>query len=74
MDTIWNHNALLDARTKAGMTQTVAAEFLKITPEYLSMIENGKKQPSHQLIARLANLYSVTVAGFLHEEKVKLSA
>lgn len=74
MDTIWNYNAILEARTAAGMTQTVAAKFLKITPEYLSMLENGKKQPSQGLVGKMADLYSVSVAGFLSPEKVKLSA
>lgn len=74
MESIWNNTALLEARREAKMLQDVAAGFLEITPTYLSMLENGKKQPSQKLIARMAALYSQPVTFFLIGEKVKLSA
>lgn len=74
MNSIWDHNAMAEARKALGMAQDAAAGFLNITPEYLSMVENAKKSPSQNLVARMATLYCVPVVNFLAGEKVKLSA
>lgn len=53
------------ARKQADLHQRQAAAALDITPEYLSMIENGHNQPSGSLVSRIADLYGVTIATFL---------
>ena len=68
MESIWNNNAISKARTDAGLTAKAAAEILLITPEYLSMLENGKGVPSQKLLLRMSALYKVPLAGFLHPE------
>jgi transcriptional regulator with XRE-family HTH domain len=68
MESIWNNNAISKARTDAGLTARAAAEVLLITPEYLSMIENGRNAPSQKLLLRMSALYKVPLAGFLHPE------
>jgi transcriptional regulator with XRE-family HTH domain len=68
MQSIWNNNTILKARIDAGLSGRAAAEVLQITPEYLSMIENGKNQPSQKLLLRMADLYKVPLASFLQPE------
>ncbi len=70
---IWDNQKFIEARQAQNMAQNVAADFLDITPEYLSMLENGRKQPSQGLIDKMAKLYGISIAGFLRDEKVKLS-
>lgn len=51
-----------DFRKKKGLTQNKAAEMLKITKEYLSMIERGIRNPSDNLKKKMAILYQVSIA------------
>lgn len=69
MTEIWNTDNCKQARTLAGLKVKDAANELNITPEYLSMLENGHKQPSQKLILRMADLYNVSVSYFLMSEK-----
>lgn len=46
----------LSERKQLGLTQVQLAELLVITPEYLSMIENGKKNPSKKILHRFGEL------------------
>jgi len=46
-------------RESKGIQQDEAAELLEISPSYLSLIEHGKKEPSHDVLVKLANLYKV---------------
>lgn len=39
-----------------GMTQRRLASLLQVTPEYLSMIENGRKEPSERLLGRVREI------------------
>ena len=55
MDSIWDEEKISKARCDAELTAEVAAERLDITPEYVYMIEGGKKQ-------RLATLKRQIVA------------
>jgi transcriptional regulator with XRE-family HTH domain len=73
MTTIWNNEKFLEARQSREMAQTVAAGYLDITPEYLSMLENGRKQPSQALILKMVKLYSKPITFFLQNDKSKLS-
>jgi transcriptional regulator with XRE-family HTH domain len=69
MDSIWDNSRIQDARTAAGIKAKDAADLLKITPEYLSMVENGQRCPSQKLLVRMTTLYRVPVSSFLKGEK-----
>jgi DNA-binding XRE family transcriptional regulator len=43
-------------RKLLGFTQAQLAQTLSVTAPYLSMIENGRRQPSDDLLARIQNL------------------
>ena len=62
------------AREDADLTVKAASEQLNVTPEYLSMIENGHRQPSQKLILRMSSLYKKTVNFFLEDEKNLISS
>ena len=47
---------LRQTRDELGMTQEQLAECLDVTPEYISMIENGRKPLSKKLRVKLAKL------------------
>lgn len=49
-------------RTNKGKTQDEAANQFSITKEYLSMIENGKRNPSDKLKEKMANFYGVSIS------------
>lgn len=69
MISIWNLQKMKDAREAFGLSVKAASEQLNITPEYLSMLENGHRQPSQKLIARMAMLYNQPTTYFLNDEK-----
>lgn len=62
------------AREDMDLTVKAASEGLNITPEYLSMIENGHRLPSQKLILRMSVLYKKTVSYFLEAEKNLISS
>ena len=47
---------MLSARQELGLTQAQLADLLGITPEYVSMIEHGKKTPSRNILNKLESL------------------
>lgn len=51
-----NSLSLSEFRSKHGITQVQLAEMLEITPEYVSMIENGKKNASQKILNKLGLL------------------
>lgn len=51
-------------RTASGMKQKEVASKLSITPNYLSLVENGKREPSISFLKKLAALLNVPVALF----------
>lgn len=52
-------------RKRAGLSQAQAAEQIKITPSHLSRLEGGQvKDPSHRLIATIAQVYGVDASVF----------
>ena len=69
MDSIWNTSNIRQAREGAELLVKDAAIALNVTPEYLSMLENGHRQPSQKLIARMSELYSQPISYFLANEK-----
>ena len=53
---------LKDLRLKRKLTQKEASEEFDITPEYLSMLERGDRNPSDELKEDMARVYKTTVA------------
>lgn len=69
--TIYDKSKFASARTDKKLSQkTVAADF-RITPEYLSMIENGHRQPSQNLILKMSELYGKPVNYFLKNNDIQ---
>ena len=65
MISIWNLQRMRTARRARNLSTKHASSQLKITPEYLSMLENGHRQPSQHVIARMSALYDQPTAYFL---------
>jgi DNA-binding XRE family transcriptional regulator len=74
MDTIWNHEKIVAARKEAGLDAKNAAKLLGITPEYLSMIENSRAEPSLKLGRKMTTIYQQPLAHFLIPEKIFILA
>lgn len=53
---------LQDLRKNKNLTQEQASKILSITTEYLSMLENGNRNPSDTLKKKMAKLYECTIA------------
>lgn len=66
---IWNYQKLRQARARTIPTIRAAARKLDITPEYLSMIENGHKSPSMKLVLKMSALYEADFMGFLEKNE-----
>lgn len=57
-------NAIKVVRTAAGLKQRYVAEKLAVSPNYVSLVEAGKRQPSLAFLNRLANLLGIPVGIF----------
>jgi transcriptional regulator with XRE-family HTH domain len=57
-------NAIRLVRTASGIKQGTLAKKLDISANYLSLIENGKREPSISFLRRLANALGVPVGIF----------
>lgn len=53
---------LRQLRENKELTQEQAAKILKITKEYLSMVERAERNPSDTLKEGMAKLYDVSIA------------
>lgn len=53
---------LQDLRKDKKLTQEEASSMLLITKEYLSMLENGTRNPSDSLKEKMAKLYNCNIA------------
>ena len=51
---------LRELRQERGWTQGRVAERLGVTPSVISAYENGIRQPSYEVLIKLARLYGVT--------------
>jgi transcriptional regulator with XRE-family HTH domain len=49
--------SLKEIREEKGLTQIEASKKLEITKDYLSLLENSKRQPSIKMINKLAKVY-----------------
>ena len=57
-------------RTAAGMRQGVVAKQVGVTANYLSLIENGKREPSVSFLRKLASTLGVPVGIFFFWQEV----
>lgn len=57
-----NNKTLKDLRNNKKLTQDQASKLLAITKEYLSMLENGDRNPSDNLKEKMAKLYNCEIA------------
>lgn len=53
---------LQEMRIKKGLTQQQASKILGINADYLSMLENKKRNPSDKLKKKMAKLYDLSIA------------
>ncbi|MFJ8529668.1 helix-turn-helix transcriptional regulator [Bacillus sp. NPDC094106] len=60
-------NLLAQARKKIGMSQEKLAKEVKISRQYLSEIENGKKQPSVIIAIKIAKALNIKVEDIFFE-------
>lgn len=51
---------LAELRNKKKLTQEQAAKMLEINKKYLSMLENGNKNPSDKLKLKMSKIYGVS--------------
>jgi DNA-binding XRE family transcriptional regulator len=56
------NKTLQDLRKDKELTQEQTAKILVITKEYLSMLENGDRNPSDALKEKMAKLYNCSIA------------
>lgn len=56
------NKTLQELRTDKKLTQEQASKILIITKEYLSMLENGDRNPSDKLKEKMAKLYNCDIA------------
>lgn len=63
---------LLDARTKAGLSQQETASKLNLTRQYYTMIENGQRQKSLdiQLAKKIGELFGLTLEQIAQDDKI----
>ncbi|ASS66250.1 helix-turn-helix transcriptional regulator [Paenibacillus sp. RUD330] len=59
METFGSRLAYLRSRT--GLSQEELAERLKIAKSTLGMYETGKREPSHEMTARIADYFEVNI-------------
>ncbi len=60
---------LKEARTLSGLSQAQAADKLDLQRPTISEIESGRRKVSADELIQFANLYKVSTAWLLHEEK-----
>lgn len=53
---------LQQLRNNKGLTQEQASKVFGVTKEYLSMLENGDRNPSDSLKEKMAKLYNCEIA------------
>ena len=49
-------------RSLSGLTAAELAKKAGVTPNYLTLVETGKKPPSYAILCRLAKAYDIPVA------------
>lgn len=72
METIWDEAKFKQARIDADLSPEDAADKLNIARGYIYMIEAGTKSPSQKLVARIAELYKLSVGHFLRSDAAEV--
>src|ERR1700758_4797735 len=68
LEPLWREvlgNRLRGLRTDRGETLAQTAERAGISPQYLSEVERGRKEPSSEMVAALAGALDITVADLM---------
>lgn len=58
------------ARAKKSLKQLQLAKEIGVSPNYISLIENGQKIPSLKIIGRIAEALSVSTSSLLAEDPI----
>lgn len=61
LDAVLLGRQLRHLRNESGKTLDQLAEMVDATPSFLSLVENGKREPRLSLLTRLAGIYNTTV-------------
>ena len=56
------NKTLQQLRNNKGLTQEQASKIFGVTKEYLSMLENGDRNPSDSLKEKMAKLYNCEIS------------
>lgn len=54
-------NTIRELRTKKGLTQTELGEILGVTKNSISYYENSKRQPTPDMLVKMADLFGVSI-------------
>lgn len=57
-------------RLKRDWTQENVAELIGITTQAVSLIENGKRYPSYEILRKLESIYNLPYYYLLEEEEL----
>lgn len=60
-------NLIRQARLKAGITQEELAEKVRLTREYISLLERGKRMPTIAVFIRLARAVGISPADLIQQ-------
>lgn len=60
---------LKKAREEAGLTQEAFARSLALSPEFISLLESGKRKPSLDTLSRIAAFFHRDMSYFLNEKE-----
>ncbi len=60
---------LKKAREEAGLTQEAFARSLDLSPEFISLLESGKRKPSLDTLSRMAAFFHRDMSYFLNEKE-----
>lgn len=66
-------NNLINLRNKIGKTQKEVADMLQVSDKTLGHWENNKREPSFEMLQKLADIYNVTIGELFGETKAKNS-
>ena len=61
-------NTIRIMRELANLKQNEFAESLGVSPNYISLIENGKKEPSLKLLKKISHKFDIPISVLLWED------
>ena len=67
------HEKLVKLRKERGWSQTVLGERVGVNIAHLSRLENGKSQPSVEMLLKIARAFGVSMDYFMDEETDEVS-